>query len=125
MTPLSYIEIKLCQAPAKIFEASVSKTNCSSPIFIRRFVYSSIAKSFDEKVYLYRFDSITDALDIINEECDESKYGQIKYSVEQIFRLVTFIDVSASNTIYLAMLYINSLMPERLLNITIFFIHLR
>ncbi len=85
MTPLSYIEIKLCQAQAKIFEASVSKSNCSSPIFIRRFVYSSIAKSFDEKVYLYRSDSIVDALDIINEEFGESKYGQIKYSVDQMF----------------------------------------
>ena len=85
MTPLSFIEIKLCQAQAKIFEASVTKTNYSSPIFIRRFVYSSIAKSFDDKVYLYRSDTIEDAIDIINEEFGESRYGQKKYSIDQMF----------------------------------------
>lgn len=85
MTPLSFIEIKLCQAQAKIFEASVTKTNYSSPIFIRRFVYSSIAKSFDDKVYLYRSDTVEDAIDIINEEFGDSRYGQKKYSIDQMF----------------------------------------
>ena len=85
MTPLSYIELKLCQAQAKIFEASVAKTYYSSPIFIRRFTYSSIAKSFDEKVFLYRSDSIEDIFNILDEEFGESQYGEIKYSPDQMF----------------------------------------
>lgn len=85
MTPLSYIELKLCQAQAKIFEASVTKTNYSSPIFIRRFVYSSIAESFDDKVYLYRSDTIEEVFHILDEEFGESRYGEIKYSPDQMF----------------------------------------
>ena len=85
MTPLSYIELKLCQAQAKIFEASVTKTNYSSPIFIRRFVYSSIAESFDDKVYLYRSDTIEEVFHILDKEFGESRYGEIKYSPDQMF----------------------------------------
>lgn len=78
MTPLSYIELKLCQAQAKIIEESVSKTSYSSPIFIRRFAYSSIAKSFDDKVFLYRSETMGDVFDILDEEFGESHYGEIK-----------------------------------------------
>lgn len=85
MTPLSFIEFKLCQAQARIFEASVTKTDYSSPIFIRRFVYSSIAKAFDEKVYLCRFDTVEGALDVIDEEFPESSYGRIKYTPDQMY----------------------------------------
>lgn len=85
MTPLSYIELKLCQAQAKIFEASVTKAHYSSLIFIRRFTYSSIAKSFDEKVFLYRSDSIEDIFNILDEEFGKSQYGEIKYSPDQMF----------------------------------------
>ena len=85
MNPLTSMEIKLCQAQAKIFENSVSKTNYSSLIFIRRFMYSTIAKSMDKGVYLYQSDSITDALNTINEEFGESSYGKIKYSEDQMY----------------------------------------
>lgn len=85
MTPLNYIELKLCQAQAKIFEASVSQTICSSPIFIRRFAYSSIAKSFDEKAYLYSSIATEEVFGIIDEEFGASRYGEIKYSPDQMF----------------------------------------
>ena len=49
MKPLTSIEIGLCQSQAKIFELSIDRTNCSSPIFIRRFMNSSIAKSEEKK----------------------------------------------------------------------------
>lgn len=85
MTPLSSIEIKLCQAQAKIFEASVGKTNYSSLIFIRRFMNSSIAKSMDDKVYLFQTNTVNDAIDMIDEEFGESRYGTTKYSVDQMY----------------------------------------
>ena len=55
MKKLTPMEIKLCQKQAKMFEKSIKKTGYSSPIFIRRFMYSSFAKLFDNKVYLYTF----------------------------------------------------------------------
>ncbi len=85
MTPLSYIEIKLCQAQAKIFEASVTRTSYSSPIFIRRFIYSSISKSFDNKTYLYSFNTIEDVFEILDDEFGYSEYGDIKYSPDEMF----------------------------------------
>ena len=54
MNPLNSIEIKLCQLQAKIFERSVKETNYSSPVFIRRFMFSEIAKSLSiaDKIFL-------------------------------------------------------------------------
>lgn len=85
MTPLSSIEIKLCQAQAKIFEASVNKTNYSSLIFIRRFMHSKVAKSMDDMVYLYQSDTTGDVLNILDEEFGQSNYGKIKYNEDQMF----------------------------------------
>lgn len=85
MKPLTSLEIKLCQAQAKIFEISVKKTNYSSLIFIRRFMYSSIAKSMDDNVYLYQSDTIDDTLNKLNEEYGKSNYGKIKYSEDQMY----------------------------------------
>lgn len=85
MKPLSSIEIKLCQKQAKVFEDSVSKTEYSSPIFIRRFMYSSIAKSFDNKLYLFSSETEDDVFETLEEEFGESNYGKIKYSQDQMF----------------------------------------
>lgn len=85
MKPLTSIEILLCRSQAKIFEASVDKTCYSSAIFIRRFMYSSIGKSFDDKLFLYRTESIEDVFDLMDEEFGKSSYGKIKYTKDQMF----------------------------------------
>lgn len=85
MNPLSSLEIKLCQAQAKIFELSVKQTKYSSPIFIRRFMYSSIAKALDNQVYLFQSDTIYEAFNVINDEFGDSNYGKIKYSEDQMY----------------------------------------
>ena len=85
MKPLDSLEIKLCQLQAKIFEASVNKTEYSSPIFIRRFMNSNVSKSFDDKKFLFLSSSIDGIFDEINEEFGESSYGKIKYSLDQMF----------------------------------------
>lgn len=85
MKPLDSIEIKLCQLQAKIFEESVKKTNYSSPIFIRRFMFSNIAKSFDDKRYLLQTLSIDETFNLLNEEYGESDYGKTKYTEDQLF----------------------------------------
>lgn len=85
MKPLSSIEIKLCQKQAKIFEESVEKTDYSSPIFIRRYMHSSTAKSMDDKLFLYTSDSINDVFKNIEEEFGISNYGKEKFSKDQMF----------------------------------------
>ncbi len=85
MKPLDSIEIKLCQAQAKIFEASIDKVQCSSPIFIRRFMNSSVAKSMDGKLYLFTSQTSDDAFDALDEEFGESCYGKEKYDADQMF----------------------------------------
>lgn len=85
MKPLNPLEIKLCQIQAKIFEASVNETNYSSPIFIRRFMHSSIAKSMDDNLYLFQNNTIYDAFDTLDDEFGKSNYGKIKYSEDQMF----------------------------------------
>lgn len=85
MTPLSSLEIKLCREQGRIFEASVTEASCSSPVFIRRFAYSSLAESFDRRTYLYGSDTVEDALKAIEEEFGASTYGRVKYSPDQMF----------------------------------------
>lgn len=85
MKPLSSIEIKLCQKQGKIFEASVKKATYSSPVFIRRFMLSSIAKSFDDGLFLFASEDEDDVFLSLEEEFGESEYGSIKYSEEEMF----------------------------------------
>ena len=85
MNPLTSIEIKLCQFQAKIFEDSVKRTNYSSPIFIRRFMFSNIAKAFDDKTYLFQSVPIDETYDLLDEEFGTSTYGKIKYTADQMF----------------------------------------
>ncbi len=85
MKPLEPIEIKLCQLQAKIFEESVKKTNYSSPVFIRRFMFSNIAKSFDDKQFLFQTVSSDEVFDLLDEEYGISNYGKTKYTEDQMF----------------------------------------
>lgn len=85
MKPLDSIEIKLCQLQAKAFEESVKKTSYSSPIFIRRFMLSNVAKSFDDKRFLLQSTSTDEIFDLLDEEYGKSSYGQTKYTEDQMF----------------------------------------
>lgn len=85
MKPLSSLEIKLCQKQAKIFEESVNKTEYSSLIFIRRFMFSSIAKLFDNQRFMFTTISNEDVFDILDEEFGKSSYGKEKYSKDEMF----------------------------------------
>ena len=85
MKPLDSIEIKLCQQQAKIFEKSVKMTSYSSPVFIRRFMFSNIAKSFDDKLFLFQSTSIDEIFDLLDEEFGKSDYGKTKYTEDQMY----------------------------------------
>ena len=52
--------LKLCKFQAELFEKSSDEENCSSKIFIRRFMLSDLAKRMDKDGFLF------DAIDIID-----------------------------------------------------------
>ena len=85
MKPMESPEIKLCQLQARIFEESVKKTACSSPVFIRRFVHSSVAETFDDRSYLFQANTAVNVFAELDEEFGPSEYGKIKYSEDQMF----------------------------------------
>lgn len=85
MRPLDSDELLLCRLQAKLFEKSVTKTQYSSPIFIRRFMLSKLSRSFDNKNYLYQYNYIDDCFDMLDEEYGKTTYGKIKYTKDQMF----------------------------------------
>ena len=80
MKKLDFNERKLCQIQGKIFEESVDKVECSSLIFIRRFMLSNLSKKFDDYSFLVMALDINDCFYEIDNEYGSSSYGQTKYS---------------------------------------------
>ena len=85
MKPLDSIELKLCQLQAKLFEASFDYADYSSPIFIRRFMFSSIAKTFDNNTYLLLSNSTDEIFEELDEEYGKITYGKDKYTKDQLY----------------------------------------
>jgi len=77
--------LKLCRIQGELFKESVDKTDCSSPIFLRRFMYSKVAARMDHEGFLSEAASKDDILDELLEEYHESTYGQIKYDYEEMY----------------------------------------
>ena len=75
----------LCELQAKTFETSIDKMNCSSEIFIRRFMKSQIAKRFDNESVLESNMQTNDILQMINEEYGVSNYGSVKYTHNEMY----------------------------------------
>ena len=53
--------LKICAFQAELFKESLTVQNCSSKIFIRRFMYSDLAARMDANGFYYASYSITDA----------------------------------------------------------------
>ena len=50
--------LKLCRYQGELFEMSLVKTQCSSPVFLRRFMYSKTAERMDKESFLFETLSI-------------------------------------------------------------------
>ena len=77
--------LKLCKFQAELFRSSVEGTACSTPIFLRRFMYSSVAERMDKNSFLFESTNIRSVLDSIEEEFGKSDYGQKKYFPEELY----------------------------------------
>lgn len=82
---MDQIGLLLCDVQGKIFEKSVAREECSSSIFIRRFMYSDFVTRMDNLSYVNETTSIEDIFKELNEEYGESSYGKIKFSIDEMY----------------------------------------
>lgn len=85
MKKLDSNEYYICRLQGKIFEASLSKFDGGSPLFIKRFLCSNIAKAFDDKSILFSTVYVDDAIDLIEKEYRTSSYGRTKYAPNELY----------------------------------------
>lgn len=76
---------KLCKFQAELFKSSSENADCSSPIFLRRFMYSSVAERMDKNCFLFEAADVNTILDDIEAEFGKSNYGTKKYQSEELY----------------------------------------
>ena len=104
----------LAEFQGKIFEKSV-ELNCSSSIFIRRYLHSKILTKIDENnPNKLSLDAI-EAINSINEQFGESNYGKEKYSKSAMFWMGYFYRY-ISYTREQSTKFVFKLFPYKLLN---------
>lgn len=85
MRKIDEIGLKLCKMQAEVFAASALKVNCSSLIFMRRFMNSQIAQRMDIGGFLFEACDINQIFEEINTEFGDSSYGKEKYSEAELY----------------------------------------
>ena len=76
--------LKICSFQAALFDRSASDLNCSSRIFIRRFMNSDLAARLDSNGYCFEAIGIEDAFDELERQYGITEYGQLKFSAEEL-----------------------------------------
>jgi len=77
--------LTLCKLQGELFENSIKYVNQSSSIFIRRFMNSNIARTFDSKDILNDTKPFEMIYEIIDDEFGKSEYGSKKFGSESLF----------------------------------------
>ena len=63
MKKIDSMGLKMCSYQARLFEHSITAAECSSKIFIRRFMYSNLAERMDNTGFLFDSADIAAAMD--------------------------------------------------------------
>ena len=77
--------LKLCKMQADVFSESAFREECSSLVFIRRFMNSQVAARMDTDGFLFESCDINSIFEDINIEFGEISYGQEKYSASELY----------------------------------------
>lgn len=85
MRKIDEIGLKLCKMQADVFSASAKETECSSQIFMRRFMNSQVAQRMDLGGFLFEACDTNHIIDEINTEFGKSAYGKEKYYEEELY----------------------------------------
>lgn len=106
MKKMDSIGLKMCGYQAMLFECSLEQTDCSSAIFIRRFMNSDLAKRMDSTGFLFDSTDVRDAINELENQYGSSSYGVEKYSREEmhwigyLYRYWTYVSEKTSKQIY-------------------------
>lgn len=84
MREFDHTGILLAEYQGKIFEKSVD-LNCSTAIFVRRFLHSNYLKKLDMNDLTSISLDVNEALDSIQCQFGDSDYGKVKYSKNALF----------------------------------------
>lgn len=85
MKVIDDIGIKLCKVQGEIFSLSIAKTECSSAIFIRRFMNSYFASRLDNGGLVSEVFDSNVVFEELEYEYGASSYGKEKYSTEELY----------------------------------------
>jgi hypothetical protein len=85
MRPFDSNGLRLAEFQAKLFEASVQRFSCSSPVFLRRFLLSDLLKTLDKNESSFISWSVNEAIEEIERQFGPSNYGKDKYSSDALF----------------------------------------
>ncbi|SHJ14237.1 hypothetical protein [Pseudobutyrivibrio xylanivorans] len=106
MRKMDSLGLSECRYQAKLFEASIDNTECSSKIFIRRFMNSDVAFRMDKNGIMFEALDIHDAIDEVEEQYGVSSYGVDQFTREElhwigyIYRYWAYISGKSSKQIY-------------------------
>lgn len=85
MRDLTNEELRLCAIQGDLFVLSLEATECSSPIFVRRYMKSQIADRMDSRSFFLETSDLSDLIEELNQEYGKSEYGRTKYSQEIMY----------------------------------------
>ncbi len=77
--------LSLCALQGNVFASSLDNAECSSKIFMRRFLNSKVAREFDSSSILDGTMAIKDIFFELEEEFGKTSYGREKYDKEVLF----------------------------------------
>lgn len=77
--------LRLAEFQARLFEESLNFFNCSSLVFVRKFLYSSILETLDNNDSSLISFTVDEALEIIKNEFKSNEYGKDKYGSNAMF----------------------------------------
>lgn len=81
MRALDYDGLLMCRIQGEIFEKSLEFLNCSSPLFIKKYMNSFDAYSMDKEAFL---NSTKCEAQILN-DLKDNDFGTIKYNADELF----------------------------------------
>lgn len=79
--------LKLCALQAEVFADSLTATQCSSLVFIRRFMNSEVATRMDRNGFLLEACDVTSIFNEVEAQYGPTSYGKERYGREELYWL--------------------------------------
>ena len=114
MKEFDHTGLLLAEYQGKLFEKSTD-LNCSSPVFLRRFLHSDLLKKIDLNDTTALSLDVNDGIDSIQKQFGDTDYGKTKYSASAMF-WIGYIYRYLSYTREVSTRFVMKLFPYKQLN---------